>query len=206
MSQRSKILRAAIYILVVGVGIYLIRGFIRRFLVQPIYFIVVFIFEAFTSLPQQMVWAGLVIIGILIALNVISKGNPKRSDVVEPKRYYPSRVETWEEWLKLANEGELSRFRLARELSNLTLSTIAYCEGISISDARRKLQNDGILLPEETKKLMTSVPQGGSIGPIKQFIRSFSRSKDFHSIMDEVEVTTRYLESELEVQSGKSGI
>jgi hypothetical protein len=204
MSHRVKIIQAALYIMVIGVGVYLVRGFIRQYVAQPIFIVGTYLYQAYTALPQQLVWSLLILAGAWVAIQVVINVRlPKQPDKA-PVRYYPSRVENWERWLNFANEGELNRLKLARELTNLTLETLANREGQNFSNIRRGLQNGSILLPDEVIKLMKSTPVGNDIHPLTKLIHRFTRSGQKSSFHPEVEETVRYLESELEVQSGES--
>ena len=182
--------------------IYLSRNLIRTVIVQPLFNVAAVLYQSYLSLPQPFVWAVILIIGVSIALVSTAKGLMKEQIFLDPKHYYPSRVETWEEWLDLANEGELYRLKLARELGFLTLTTIANREAINVSDVRRNIINDIIPLPEKTKDLLAHAPKADGDTPIIRLFRRFSRKNNFDAIQDEIDTTIQYLEAELEVHSG----
>lgn len=204
MNKRVIMIRWTLVVLAVAVAVYSLRALIRQFIVQPIFQLGWNLYQVYAALPQQWVWSGLVFVGVLLGIRALSKGRAREELDDDTKRYYPSRVETWERWLDLADQGELYRLKLARELSDLTLSTLANREGESMAIVRRKLQNGGILLPDESIKLIDFSPQFDDISPILKFIHQFTRKNQRTSIQVEVEETVRYLESELEVGRGES--
>lgn len=204
MNKRVIMIRWTLVVLAVAVAVYSLRALIRQFIVQPIFQLGWNLYQVYAALPQQWVWSGLVFVGVLLGIRALSKGRARDELDDDTKRYYPSRVETWERWLDLADQGELYRLKLARELSDLTLSTLANREGESMAIVRRKLQNGGILLPDESIKLIDFSPQFDDSSPILKFIHQFTRKNQRTSIQVEVEETVRYLESELEVESGQS--
>lgn len=204
MNKRVIMIRWTLVVLAVAVAVYSVRALIRQFIVQPIFQLGWNLYQVYAALPQQWVWSGLVFVGVLLGIRALSKGRARDEPDDDTKRYYPSRVETWERWLDLADQGELYRLKLARELSDLTLSTLANREGESMAIVRRKLQNGGILLPDESIKLIDFSPQFDDISPILKFIHQFTRKNQRTSIQVEVEETVKYLESELEVGRGES--
>lgn len=204
MNKRVIMIRWTLVVLAVAVAVYSLRALIRQFIVQPIFQLGWNLYQVYAALPQQWVWSGLVFVGVLLGIRALSKGRARDELDDDTKRYYPSRVETWERWLDLADQGELYRLKLARELSDLTLSTLANREGESMAIVRRKLQNGGILLPDESIKLIDFSPQFDDSSPILKFIHQFTRKNHRTSIQVEVEETVKYLESELEVGRGES--
>ncbi len=202
MNRRVIIIRWTLVVLAVVVAVYSVRAVIRQFIVQPIFQLGWNLYQVYAALPQQWVWSGLVFVGVLLGVQALSKGQAREELDDDTKRYYPSRVETWERWLDLADKGELYRLKLARELSDLTLSTLANREGESMAIVRRNLQNGGILLPEESIRLINFSPQVDDSSPILKIIHRFTRTDQRTSILTEVEETVKYLESELEVESG----
>ena len=202
MNRRVIIIRWTLVVLAVVVAVYSVRAVIRQFIVQPIFQLGWNLYQVYAALPQQWVWSGLVFVGVLLGVQALSKGQAREELDDDTKRYYPSRVETWERWLDLADKGELYRLKLARELSDLTLSTLANREGESMAIVRRNLQNGGILLPEESIRLINFSPQVDDSSPILKIIHRFTRKDQRTSILTEVEETVKYLESELEVESG----
>ena len=204
MNRRVIIIRWTLVVLAVVVAVYSVRAVIRQFIVQPIFQLGWNLYQVYAALPQQWVWSGLVFVGVLLGVQALSKGQAREELDDDTKRYYPSRVETWERWLDLADKGELYRLKLARELSDLTLSTLANREGESMAIVRRNLQNGGILLPEESIRLINFSPQVDDSSPILKIIHRFTRKDQRTSILTEVEETVKYLESELEVGRGES--
>lgn len=205
MTQRAKIAQALLISIVVLIAIYLVRGFIRRFIVQPLYDVGQYIFRVYSALPQQLLWSLLILAGVWVAIEVVIIVRTPKQPQKERKRYFPSRVENWERWLNLASQGELYRLKLARELGHLTLLTLANREGQSLANIRQSLKNGGILLPEETIKLINSELTGDNEKPILKSFYRFTKSGQQASFDYEIEETVRYLEAQLEVQSGESG-
>ena len=204
MSRRAGIFQISFLILFLAIAVFLIRGFIRRYVVEPVFYAGLFLYQLYDALPQQWVWAILVMVGTAFSVRELSKFKVRVTRLSRSKRRYPGRIETWERWLDLANQGELYRLKLASELSDLTLSTLANKEGESIAIVRRKLKNGGILLPDEAMKIINSTLMGSDVSLINRIIHRFSHNRHQLSINHEVEETVRYLEAELEVQSGES--
>lgn len=204
MTNKEKLVQALWVALAIGIAIFLVRGPIRRFIVQPIFEVGFYVFKVYTALPQQLVWLLLILVGFWVAIEVVVKVRAVKRPGLEPRRYYPSRVENWGRWLNLASQGELYRLKVARELGHLTLMALANREGQSLANVRRGLQNGDIHLPDATIKIINSVPEGNSINPILKYFHRYIQAGPHSSFQQEVEETVRYLESELEVQSGES--
>lgn len=187
-------------ILIVGGLALTIKDVIRESIVQPIYYLLSLAILVFDSLPQQFVWGFLILVGIVIYSRSLLFDKAQPREVLKNPTIYKGHVVTWARWIDLAQLGDIYKVKLARELGNLALDTIAHREQLEINEARQQIREGKINLPPEILNLINTKPPESrlNINPFKNFVQRFKKNGN-NSLqelnMDEV---FRYLEAELE--------
>ena len=184
-----------------GVITYILKDTIQEFLVEPLYYVASMFILIFGSFPQQYVWGFLVFVGIIIYASSLSKRRIKTKLNNNPPIHYRGYVETWARWLEMSTEGEIFKTKLARELGELSIRTIAYRNQHSIIEIRKNIKEGKYNLPPEVREIINTEPPESrmNVNPLKLIVQRLRRNtkkplQDLH-----LEKVFKYLEAELEV-------
>lgn len=184
-----------------GVIALTIRDIIRESFVEPIYYLLSLGVLVFDSLPQQFIWGFLILIAIVFYSRSLFYDKPRTREILKPPPIYKGHVETWARWLEMAQLGDIYKVKLARELGNLALDTIAHREQLEIIETRQQIRDGKISVPAEILNLINTKPPESRLynNPIKNFVQRLNKkgNKSLQELnLDEV---FQYLEAELEV-------
>jgi hypothetical protein len=142
--MRRWFLPVALIIAAVGLIVALIRGVARDILVIPLLNLFWQIGQAIEALPQAIVWALIVLIGVVLGLR----------SMVDPPRFErkargegENRVAFWARLLGLAARDDYSRWRMAQRLALLATEAIALRQGCDLRQARRIVESGADFSP-----------------------------------------------------------
>ncbi|MEN9935523.1 MAG: hypothetical protein RLZZ387_2102 [Chloroflexota bacterium] len=163
--------------LLLGLGLLLaaliaatVRGAVRDTVVVPLLFLLWGTQLLLDSLPQALPWTLLV--GLTLALAIGSLDDlrlpPARRRAAEG---IPGRGTAWLRLFQLTERDEYSRYRLAQRLAHTALETLAAREGLSIAQARGRIEDPGLDAPPEVGAYLRAglaafQPRPGSRGRI----------------------------------------
>ncbi|MBW8012485.1 MAG: hypothetical protein FVQ83_14815 [Chloroflexi bacterium] len=188
-------------ITIAGILALTIKDQIRDSIVQPIYYLLSLAILLFDSLPQQLVWRFLILFGIIIYVRSLLFDKTQTRLIMKPAPLYKGHVETWARWIEMAKLGEIFKVKLARELGELAIDTLAHREQLEIKEARQQIRDGKIGVPPEIINLINTKPPESRlfVNPIKNFIQRLNK-KGSSPIQDlNLERVFQYLEAELEV-------
>ncbi|GAB4168192.1 MAG: hypothetical protein Fur005_29510 [Roseiflexaceae bacterium] len=138
--MRRWFLPVALIIAAVGLIVALIRGVARDILVIPLLNLFWQIGQAIESLPQAIVWALIVLIGVVLGLR--SMVDPPRFErMARGEAERGNRVAFWARLLSLAARDDYSRWRMAQRLALLATEAIALRQGCDLRQARRIVES-----------------------------------------------------------------
>jgi hypothetical protein len=142
-------------LLVVGLGLLLallvaaaVRGAVRDAVVTPLLFLLWGAQLLFGALPQALPWTLLVALGVVLALGSIAGLTLPKSRRRQPSESQ-GRAAAWVRLLRLTGRDEYSRWRLAQRLAQLAAEALAAREGLSLPQARRRIEDPSFAAPAE---------------------------------------------------------
>ena len=147
MSHRSRLI--GLVLLLAGVLILVITGWIRPLLVVPVYQIVVAVRLFVESLPQRLIWLLLLVLAVPLVWRSVAAGVgiPRSRQDEEPLRAGP--VNDWLMAMRSARQAELSRIRFAQAMRQLVLNVLVEQERLPEQRIWRRLLNGGFDIPPE---------------------------------------------------------
>jgi hypothetical protein len=126
-----------------------LRDFMRESVVVPFLYGLWIARLYVESLPQTLFWVLLIIAALIIAGgSLIGRSKPRakaRAIEGEPT----GRVTQWAMRIRLGNQGEYFRARLARRLGQLALATLAHREHRTLEEIREALESGEFDGPKE---------------------------------------------------------
>ena len=134
-------------LLVFAVGFMAIfmRGFVREGILIPVFRLARFL----QSFPQEVLWFFFLGLAVYLAAKSQKNWNIKKSKKKKSKTEQSGRVQTLAAVIKQARQGTYSRERLARNLGELTLQTMAYQERHSLDTIKDRLRSGTLNVPPD---------------------------------------------------------
>ncbi len=146
--MRKRLLLAGLALLPVVVMALVIDDFVREVIVIPLLYLFWIARLLFKSIPQLVLWAGFIIVALIMAGKSLSKRKPLlKPRSMEVEQY--GRVEDWARLIDRRDQGDYSKWRLAHRLGVLALETLAYQEELSMKQTRRHLESGKLDVPPQ---------------------------------------------------------
>lgn len=154
--RRRVVLVLLLLLLLIGVGLTLfLRDVVGQFIVQPLLY-VLWVSRLFLgSIHQVIYWFLLIAVVLILAIrSLIGRwGRWKEEPLFDV--LFGGRVRVWARWVELATERYYYRgyfkWRLARQLGELTQDVLAYRERLTPREVRRELEAGGFNLPPDIR-------------------------------------------------------
>lgn len=124
----------------------IINGTIGDTVVLPLLFLAWAAQVIYQSIPQALLWGIFVAIAVLL----VAKSLPWSSAPLpagEQQAAAHGRVANWSRWLGAAKRDEYSRWRLAQQLAQLAIDTLAFREQCSPQEISRRLDDGSLDIP-----------------------------------------------------------
>jgi len=178
----------------------LVRRFVRDVLAMPIAQMLWFVEMAFKSIPQVILWFGLLLIVIVIALQSLTRTRGRASGKPQPSTPRQGRVALWTDRIDLLLKGNYSRHRFGYYIGRLILDVLSHEEQISYRDVELMLEQETLTLPPLVEEYLMSrlqpslVTRPSLIERVKQFLGLERRPTS--SLNREIESVIEFLEAE----------
>jgi hypothetical protein len=121
------------------------RGFVREGIIIPIFRLARF----FQSFPQEVLWFFFLGLAVYLAAKSQKNWGIKKRKHDKIKTEQSGRIQNLAAVIKQARQGTYSRERLARNLGELTLQTMAYKERHSLDAIKVRLRNGTLNVPPD---------------------------------------------------------
>jgi hypothetical protein len=206
MKKRHYILFAILLLLIAAPMAWLLRNFARDILAVEFLRVIWVVGLLIRSIPQLPIWAIFIISAFIIASGSLLKGDRPGWSPPEIPVEREGRVRTTWGWISRANEGMYSRWRLAQQLSDLTLETIAYRHQMDIPEIRRRFQAGQLGVPQTIRGYVRA-----GMGPmlwrtdspfahfLSRFFPRFRRENQLSPLSLNPELVVEFLEDQLEI-------
>lgn len=187
-------------LLTAGIITFMIRDFVQAVLIEPMIVLYWSTQYFITQFHQQIIWLALLFIGLHVFIRKIIdeipaelRGRKTISQEQKPK------LEQWVNKINMANQGELSRFKLFNELENLTIEVLAFQKQVPYQTMQKMIRSNEINLPFhfDTEDPFSSSNFRSST--LLKMIQRFTKPKD--NVEAKILLLIKYLETQLEVQS-----
>ena len=99
---------------------FLVRDFLRTVIIGPLLYVIWFVTLIAESIPQGVIWAGFILLMMIIAFVSLRKREPEISPAGQPSSHNSGQVEKWARLLEFAKKDRFTKWRLANELKRLT--------------------------------------------------------------------------------------
>ena len=177
-----------------------VRRFVRDVLAMPIAEMLWFVEIAFNSIPQIIIWMGLLLIVIVIALQSLSRTRRRVSGKPQSSTPRLGRVAMWADRIDMLLKGNYSRYRFGYYIGRLILDVLSHEEQVSYRDVEIMLEQETLTLPPLVEEYLMSrlkpalATRPSLIERIKQFfgLEQFPSS----SLNREIESVVAFLEAE----------
>jgi hypothetical protein len=128
-----------------------LKDFVRQSILVPVYYFIWLGGLYLRSFDQALLWGILLVIGLILALNLILKGRRHYQvgelEEITPNRF--GRVAHWQTYIKMMQNSYYSENLLADELKRLLLSILAHQYRRTPTEVEEKIQNSEIQLPAD---------------------------------------------------------
>jgi hypothetical protein len=123
---------------------FLVKDFVQTVILRPLLYAFWFVFLIIESIPQGVIWAGIILIMLWVAIASIRKEEPEKF----PNRGLPIRnagqVGKWARLLDYTKNDRFTKWLLAQELNRLTLKLLTLSD-----DTKKRHYQDRLDLPEK---------------------------------------------------------
>ena len=138
---------------------YFLKGYVLRYVLEPILYALRIERILYDAFPQFVWWGIFLLIFVMIALHSLLRGQKSASIEVESLNEQPlSRVKTWSRWIEMSKRGNYSEWLLARHFADLALDILVYQERQPYERIRdRVLTNYEEMPPELRDYLMVGL-------------------------------------------------
>ena len=151
--NRTRLLSFGFALLAIVAIMAATEGFVREVIVLPLLYLVWIGQLLFESIPQYVVWNAFVALAALLAARSFRAppGAPTHASVAA----LPSgRIEGWAAMLDQAKRDDLSRWRVAQRLGQLTVEVLADRERLTARETRRRLERGNLDIPPEIRSYL----------------------------------------------------
>jgi hypothetical protein len=178
---------------------YLLKDTIRHFLLAPLFYIYRFFQIIYEAMPQFAWWIAFLLILVLLAVRSLlphMKITPRRQKPIEADHL--SRARAWSHWLEISNQGDYSRWLLARNMARLALGIMAHQERQSLEQTRQLIQTGKIRLPAEVRAYFQVGLDAPSFRHYSEFLTLLRSTRSASPLDLDPEIVIQYLEDRMD--------
>ena len=187
----------AIILLAAVVLTFFLRGLMRENIVGPLVYLAWIGQLVFLSIPQAGIWTVFIFIGLIIALQSLTKKRPPPSRIPLPETGRAKRIGSWAKSFRQADEDFYYQWQLAQELQKLIVQALANDERVERSEIRRRLEQGTLddMSPEVLAYLQAGTTSFAHLTNKKS---RFGRSKQKSPLDIDPAQVIQYLEDKIE--------
>jgi hypothetical protein len=179
-----------------------ITDFVRDIIAVPLLYLIWLSSLIFKSLPDGFFWSVFILVVIILAFRSFSKTGQTRLKRKRSATAYRSPVEGWARLIKNAEEGEYSRWQLAKSLNRITWDLWGYEERPSLQEMENRLQTEA-LTPEIQAYFLAGL-QPYLPNPTSRFLARWNRRRRSTPLSLSPETVVQYLEDHFDNPMGES--
>ncbi len=133
----------------------LVEGFFTRFIFLPLIQFLAYYYRLYQSLPQNLVWGGLVVYAALVMLRLLWPrfSRPTATAVADTP---PSRLHHLAGMYVQARKSDYARWELARELEKLALLSLQRQHGQTAATLQQRIASQTLPLPPAIQALFAA--------------------------------------------------
>ena len=169
---------------------FLVKDFLRTVILVPLLYVIWFVVLVVESLPQGVIWGGLLLVIAYIAYASLKKDTHERLHTNQLPYRNSGEVEKWLRFLDQSHIERYTKWRLAMKLKQLTQKLLNPLEG----NVTQRFQDD-IELPEEIAAFFEA--QQPTIKPFWERFGKKTNSKTDSALDLDTEVVIQYLEKQI---------
>ena len=155
----------------------------------------------FESLPQVIVWSFLLLLVLLVAVKSLFIGPRSAQEVPDAVAEPQGRVQLLAKQIRHASESEYSAWNLARSLGKLIVEVLAYRQGTTTKEIKRRMRGGTLDTPLEIQTYLWTGLVFRSFTYTGFFSRlrwRLSASSEASSVAPSLESVVQFLEDQLE--------
>jgi len=182
-----------------------LRNFVRDTLALPLSYTLWFVGLIVKSIPQVWLWAGLLVIMLIIATRSLNRERRPSPATSSPATRAPlGRIAMWTERITMLRKGKYSRHRFGYFSGKLILDVLSHEERLSLRDVERRLEQGELELPPAVRDYLFLRLRPEAAGSAPGFFTRLKRllrlEKPPTAQLDaELESIIKFLENQLEV-------
>jgi hypothetical protein len=178
--QPKQLLAVALILVAAGALAFALRDIVREAVVMPLAYAAWFADLLLKSVPQALLLAVLLILGIYIALRgfaqrIESSALPPPGPTKSAPR---SRLSFWIRQLGNLESSALAREKTADEIRGLILNILTYEEGADEEEIVQRVRDGALVVPPEVKSLLLNGQRWMNPEPRRSFPRVWRRWLD----------------------------
>ena len=135
---------------------FLLENFVRDAILLPIAYITWLLGIIVDALPQSYILAGIVALGIYIAIRSLGRGQNNRKQQEYQEFYVRGNLTLWADRLRLVARGSYSKQRFRYHLGRLALNILAHEYRISSSELANRIREGSFEVPDELQPYVES--------------------------------------------------
>jgi hypothetical protein len=178
---------------------YLLKDTIRHFLIAPLFYVYRFFRILYEAMPQVVWWIAFLVIIVLLAIRSLLRNlkiSPLREQPIQTDRL--SRARAWRHWLEISEQGDYSRWLLARNMAKLALEMLAHQERQSLDETRQLIRAGKIRLPADVQAYFQVGLDAPSFRHYSEFLTLLRSTRSASPLDLDPEIVIQYLEERME--------
>lgn len=201
--RRRLVLSIVLLLLLTGIGMaFFLRETVRQLVVLPLLYVLWVVRLFLRSIHQVVYWLVLLVVVLALAIrSLIGRwGGAREAPLLSV--VYRGRVGMWARWVDLAQQRYYYRgyfkWRLARQLGELTQNVLAYRDRIDPREVRQALDAGKLDLPPELQAYLGAGLWTRSFSAFRQWRQRFSRRREPSPLDVDPMCVVEYLEEQME--------
>lgn len=177
---------------------FFVQDFVRELLLYPLVYMYWSLRLVYEAVPGVIWWGLAILILVLLAVKSLSWRGERAQALERLDAHLLSRPQSWMQQIKKTRHGDYFKWQLAREISQLALSSIANQERLTLEQAQKRLVANQLDLPPKIQAYLEAGTLSRSYGQYTQ-LESQLRIPGTHSPLDlDLLDIVSFLESRLE--------
>jgi hypothetical protein len=151
----------------------------------------------YNALPQALWWGIFLLMLTVVAIRSLRLEPSRPSRTVRALEKQTSRIGTWRQMVSGMKNGNYSRWLLAREIADLTISVIAHQQRVTRLQARQMLKNGEVDLPGDISEYIQLGLDSPSVRQYTDFLAYMRSGRQSRTLDMDPEIIINYLEEKI---------